>query len=145
MDNDECRNLISGLPCMLELSESIKQVVIGTLMDLAAHETMSEGDSLFTEGAQAAGEGYVLLSGNVSVEKSYSSTSTCAAPELLGEIGQFNPESNRTATVTASEELEVLRFDWNELYAVLQKKLDDEEQEHFRRALLDQAWEHLLR
>ena len=129
---------------MDDLPKGVAQRFAEILFDAAERTTVLDGTQLFTEGEHEPDLGYVLLSGAVRVEKSYASDSMTTAPALLGEIKQFNPTSERTATVRASGDLDVLQFRWDEVNASINAALKEPEQKLLRKALLDYAWRHVL-
>ena len=144
MDSEQTEQLLAGLPFMDDLPKAVAQRFAEILIDSAERTTVVDGTQLFTEGEHEPDLGYVSLSGEVRVEKPYASDSMTTAPAPLGEIKQFNPTSERTATVRASGDLDVLRFRWDELNAAINAALKGPEQKLLRRALLDYAWKHVL-
>ena len=144
MSLEQTERVLAGLPCMGDLPKGLAQRFTEILIEVAEHATLADGTQLFAEGEHEPDLGYVLLSGEVQVEKSYTSDSIASAPALLGEIKQFNPASERTATVRASGELDVLQFRWSELNAAIDSALKGPEQKILRKALLDYAWRHVL-
>lgn len=144
-DQDDIENHLAGLSLMLDLPSGARHGVLGILRDLGTRASIPAGETLFTEGDTAGDTGYVLLSGSVHVHKSYSPDSTAIAPAILGEVKQFLPDSARTATVRAVEELDVLEFDWNRFNTELERKLDTHDLDVVRQALLGYAWTHLLK
>lgn len=144
METDEIQNLLCGLPFMIDMPESLKQRVSLIFLDISEFETIEEGRVLFREGDSKSQDGYIVLSGSVKVDKSYAKCTTAYGPVLLGEIKQFNPRSERTATVTANEDLDTLHFDWTKFNDALRARLDATDQEVFRKCLLNYAWLHLL-
>ncbi len=144
MGPEQTKQLLAGLPFMGDLPKGLAQRFTEILIEVAEHATLADGTQLFAEGEHEPDLGYVLLSGEVQVEKSYTSDSIASAPALLGEIKQFNPASERTATVRASGELDVLQFRWSELNAAIDSALKGPEQKILRKALLDYAWRHVL-
>ena len=144
MSSEQTRRLLASLPFMDDLPKAVAQRFAEILIDSTERTTVVEGTQLFTEGEHEPDFGYVLLSGQVQVEKSYTSDSMTTAPALLGEIKQFNPTSERTATVRASGDLDVLQFRWDELNAAINATLKEPEQKILRKALLDYAWKHVL-
>lgn len=144
METEEVQNLLCGLPFMLDMPESLKQQVGQVFLEVSELESIEADTVLFREGDKNNQDGYIVLSGSVQVEKSYAKECTAMAPVLLGEVKQFNPRSERTATVRAREDLDALHFDWNAFYAAIDERLDDMDQEVLRTALLNYAWLHLL-
>jgi len=144
MSADERRTQLMALPFLNALPKSLATRYVDHLEDAGVHTQLDDGVELFSEGDHSPNYGYVLLKGSVSVKKSYADDAQASAPALLGEIKQFNPNSERTATVCASGSLEVLRFRWVELTATLEAALSEAECELLRKALLDYAWDHVL-
>lgn len=144
MSLEEHTVLLGSLPFMLEMPESLKQQVCRILLEVGEFHQVEKGAMLFREGDQHNPDGYVLLSGSVRVAKSYAGDAQAFAPVLLGEVQQFNPRSERTATVEALEDLDTLHFTWDRFHNEVQARLDDHEREVLRKALLEYAWLHLL-
>ncbi len=144
METEEIQSFLCGLPFMLDLPESLKQRVGTIFVDISSEETIEADTELFREGDTRSQDGYIVLSGSVKVEKSYAKSSTAFAPVLLGEVKQFNPSSQRTATVSAREDIDVLHFDWTNFNDAVSARLDVIDQDVLRRALLGYAWLHLL-
>jgi len=144
METEEVQNLLSGLPFMLDMPESLKQQVGQILLEVSEVESIEADTVLFREGDKNNQDGYIVLSGSVQVEKTYAKECAAMAPVLLGEVKQFNPRSERTATVRAREDLDALHFDWNRFYEAVDDRLDATDQEVLRAALLNYAWLHLL-
>ena len=78
------------------------------------------------------------------VKKSYAPECKAFAPVLLGEVKQFSPRSERTATVVANEDLETLHFTWRKFNQAVEDTLEPTDREVLRKALLGYAWLHLL-
>ena len=144
METDELRNILNGLPFMLDMPESLKQRVAKVFVAISRFDIVEEGTELFHEGEDRIDDGYIVLSGSVKVTKSYAPTSNAFAPVLVGEAKQFNPRSERTATVTANEDLDTLHFEWPAFRETVAAEFDATEQEVLRKALLSYAWVHLL-
>ncbi len=144
MSPEQTQQLLADLPFMDDVPKGVAQRFAEILFDAAERTTVLDGTQLFTEGEHEPDLGYVLLSGEVRVQKSYASDSMTTAPALLGEIKQFNPTSERTATVRASGDLDVLQFRWDQINAAISAALKGPEQKLLRKALLDYAWRHVL-
>ena len=144
MSADERRTQLMALPFLNDLPKGLGRRYIAHLEDAGEHTQLDDGVELFSEGDHNPDYGYVLLKGSITVKKSYADDSQASAPALLGEIKQFNPNSERTATVRASGTLEVLRFRWEDLNSKLEAALSEAERELLRKALLDYAWGHVL-
>jgi len=144
MSPEQTEKLLASLPFMGGLPKGVAKRFAEILIEAAERTTLADGTQLFAEGEHEPDLGYVLLSGNVHVEKSYASDSIASAPALLGEIKQFTPASERTATVRASGDVDVLQFRWDELNAAIDVALREPERKILRKALLDYAWKHVL-
>lgn len=144
METDELRNILVGLPFMLDMPESLKQRVCKVFVAISKYDTVEEGTELFREGERETDDGYVVLSGSVKVKKSYAPECKAFAPVLLGEVKQFSPRSERTATVVANEDLETLHFTWRKFNQAVEDTLEPTDREVLRKALLGYAWLHLL-
>jgi CRP-like cAMP-binding protein len=144
METDELRNILVGLPFMLDLPESLKQRLCKVFVAISKFETVEQGRVLFREGESDTDDGYIVLSGSVRVTKSYSGASKAFAPVLLGEAKQFSPQSERTATVEANDDLETLHFEWGSFREKVESAFDRTDREVLRKALLGYAWLHLL-
>ncbi len=144
MNPEQTQEILASLPFMNDLPKGLAHRFAEMLIDTAERNTVLDGTKLFTEGEHTPDLGYVLLSGKVQVEKSYTSNSMTTAPALLGEIKQFNPASERTATVRALGDLDVLQFRWVDLNAAINAELKGPEQKLLRKAMLDYAWRHVL-
>ncbi len=144
METDELRNILVGLPFMLDMPESLKQRICKVFVAISKYDTVEAGTTLFKEGDRDSDDGYVVLSGSVRVTKSYAPECKAFAPVLLGEVKQFSPRSERTATVTANDELETLHFTWHRFNDTVDQTFDETDREVLRKALLGYAWLHLL-
>lgn len=143
-DGDDLEFRLAGLSLLLDLPSTARHEVLSMLLEIGKREIVSEGETIFSEGDTAGDTGYVLLSGSVKVEKSYSESTICFAPALIGEAKQFVPGSARTATVRALDDLDVLRFDWNRFHGESERRLDEHDLNVLGKALLGYAWTHLL-
>ncbi len=144
METDELRNILVGLPFMLDMPESLKQRICKVFVAISKYDTVEAGTELFREGERETDHGYVVLSGSVRVRKSYAPECKAFAPVLLGEVKQFSPRSERTATVIAADDLETLHFTWRRFNQTVDESFDETEREVLRKALLGYAWLHLL-
>ena len=99
----------------------------------------SAGDTLLHEGYLGFEAGFVLLEGEVEIVKEGKPPIIVSAPALLGEMSQFNPRAERTATVRAKGKAALLKFSWEALYSLAKQVLTPEE-----RALLMDHIEHVV-
>lgn len=137
---------IEGLSLMLDLDAGIQRALLATLKDVGCIGATNKGDQLYCEGETSANEGYVVLKGSLLIESKTGFSSTLFAPVLVGEMKQFSfgDDDARAASVTASVDLEVLRFDWDAFYKSLGAQLSEAQLEEFRCALRRYAWMHFL-
>ena len=129
-------SLFDGLPELLGMH------AVNVLSRICSASTMRKQTILFTEGEAVSDVGYILLRGEVLVGKKGSPDLTVAAPELLGEMKQFSPVGQRTATVEASTEIEVLEFKWSDFHKDVAEHLDEGQQKKLAQAIENYAWQH---
>ncbi|MCC6486004.1 MAG: cyclic nucleotide-binding domain-containing protein [Candidatus Hydrogenedentes bacterium] len=89
--------------------------------------------------------GYILLKGSVAIRKASGELHSEDAPELIGEIIQYNPSHSRAATVVASADCVVMRFDWDDFWKKCGETLTQDEVQHVKSAVESFAWEHFTR
>ncbi len=114
-----------ALPLFEGLEEACRKPIAELLLRLSREMTLDDGEQLIQEGALGGTAGFILMAGQVLVERSGAAPITVCAPALLGEMQQFNPQSLRTASVCAQGEAVVLRFGWQELYAQARLELEE--------------------
>ena len=124
--------------------EPLSQRIAAVFDEVSESECLERDAYLIHIGDQSCNDGFILVKGSVSVRKRITPPFKAEGPVLLGEMKQFNPKSERTADVTALEEIEVLRFDWDRFYALLKERLAPSEFAIFSRALQDYSWLHFL-
>lgn len=115
--------------------------VIDALLDVSQPATYSDGEPLIKVRALGGRDGYVLLAGEVAVHKEGTPDVVVSAPALLGEMLQFNPRAQRTATVSAHGPATALKFAWEEFYARLKQRLPAAEQDAVLEAIERSVWE----
>lgn len=137
---------VKRLSVLLELADPLRERVAATLLRISTFSNMEPGDVLYTEGDARAGDGFVLLQGEVTVRKSDGFEARVQAPALLGEMQQFHleDEEKRFASVIAGQNVAVLHFDWQGFYTALEADISPDDQAHVRDALRNQAWMHYL-
>lgn len=142
MDKEQRRSEMSKLELLDALSGDLRHQVVNTLLEISEYERFAKNAILFTEGDQGSDVGYILLKGDILVRKTHAPEVLCQAPELLGEMKQFNPNRQRTATVEAVTELLVMRFSWHDFNDAIEQILSDTDQEAVIQALESCAWQH---
>lgn len=133
---------LRNLRFMHQLGPAAREKVIAAFEIVGQPESMNPGASLFREGERDTDRGYVLLDGEVRITKSSAPELTVAAPELLGEMVQYNPKSERTATVESATAIQVLSFQWSAFNDELVRTCSPEETDEIQKAFQDYAWEH---
>lgn len=114
-------SLLSGMP------EDTRVRVARLFLGAGQVEHLADGDTLLRQDALGGDTGYVILTGQVQVEKEGGSLQV-TAPALLGEMYHLNPHAHRTADVTAQGDVEALRFSWRALYQQAKQDLAPNEQ-----------------
>ncbi|NUM53242.1 MAG: hypothetical protein HUU46_06335 [Candidatus Hydrogenedentes bacterium] len=145
MDMDEVRTKIKGLRIMHGLDDALQEKLTDLLQSISAPRVVPAGGVFIHEHEHVDNKGYILLEGRVLVRKEGFPDVVCKAPELIGEIMQFNPAGVRTATCAGAVESIVLRFMWDEFWTRAEKILSEEELKQVKETLETQAWEHFLR
>ena len=109
---------------------------IHQLVERGARMTAPAGSTLTEEGEKADGA-YLILNGEVAVQRGGQEIGRLGPGEFVGEIALLNWSAARTATVVAATDLDVLRYtndDVEQLVHVLP---------HFKRAMDDAAFSRL--
>lgn len=145
MDMDEVRTKIGSLRIMRGLDDALKDKLTDLLQSISVPRVVPAGGVFIHEREHVDNKGYILLQGAVLVRKEGFPDITCKAPELIGEIMQFNPAGVRTATCAGAVESIVLRFMWDEFWTRAEQALTPGEIARLKETLETQAWEHFLR
>lgn len=145
MDIDKVRVNIRALRIMKDLDEGLQEKLADLFQSIGIPRTVPAGGVFIHEREHVDNKGYILLEGRVLVRKEGFQDVVCKAPELIGEIMQFNPAGVRTATCAGAVDSVVLRFMWDEFWERAEKALTEEELKLVRETLETQAWEHFLR
>ena len=145
MDMDEIRAKIKSLRIMHGSDDGLQDKLVDLLQSISVPRVVPAGGVFIHEREHVDNKGYILLQGAVLVRKEGHPDLTCKAPELIGEIMQFNPAGVRTATCAGAVESIVLRFMWDEFWTRAESALAPEEMALVKESLETQAWEHFLR
>lgn len=140
-DNSTVRQ-IRAITFMRDLDKGLQDKVIELFAIAATPFVIEAGTIIFKEGSAASDEGILLLQGEIAIRKSTAPEHIAAAPDLIGEMGQYNPQKTRTATVVAHTRLKVLRFEWPSFHKAADCRLSPSEQQQVNRVLQDHAWRH---
>lgn len=139
MDLQEYEPLVSRVPMLQDLQEESRTLVARILLKLAKGSRLASGDVLYTEGAEDADVGALLVEGAVTVRSGNGEAVTVNAPDLLGEMQMLDEYGQRTATVTAAEDSVVLEFGWDDFIGVARSVLTQEQQVEVRDMLATHA------
>jgi hypothetical protein len=142
MDKQDVHDAIVRLRFMADLTPEVRSRVAGILEQIGKLRKVPRDAVWIKENEHSPNKGYILVRGAAAIQKTDFPQVDCQAPELLGEMMQFNPGSLRTATVFSTEESVVMRFMWDEFWAALEEQLSKKDREAVRTAIESQAWEH---
>lgn len=145
MDADELCGILNGMAFMQTLSEPLRGKVARILQEVSVLRTVPFGETWIREGDRTKSVGYILLKGSVSIRKTSGELHSEDAPELIGEIIQYNPSHSRAATVVATAECVVMRFEWDDFWSKCGNALPPDEVQHVKSAVESFAWEHFTR
>lgn len=142
MDYSALRTAWDGIQASWSLSEKINTAWIDSVGEIGLETGIREGGRIFSIDDTETDKGYILLSGEISIQKKDSPEIVKPGPELLGEMGQMNPQHVRTASVTAATDTQLIQFSWGKLHAALRKRLNEEEMSALKSSLQQYAWGH---
>ena len=124
-----------ALSLLKDMPDAARQRVAELIMETANEVELADGAALFHQGDLGSDAGFALLRGTVRIEREGLPPVTTNAPAILGEIQQFNPRAQRTATVRAAGPVKALRFTWQALYEKAREAFTPEEQHRLMDAL----------
>jgi CRP-like cAMP-binding protein len=124
------------------MNDTARDKFTGILATIGQPESLPPGTVIFREGEHAEDRGYILLEGDIRVLKLDAPEIVASAPEILGEMAQFNPRALRTATVETAGDVRVLSFAWTQLNDAIVRQCSQDESDAIRQALESYAWEH---
>ncbi len=128
MDKAQAREQVLQMPLLSAMGDGSRGQAADILLAISEELELAHGDLLMHEGALGGMAGYILLEGAVVVAREGASPITLDAPALVGEMQQFNPQAQRTATVTAKGPGMALKFIWQQLYTQAREQLAEAEQ-----------------
>ncbi|MDD3646617.1 MAG: cyclic nucleotide-binding domain-containing protein [Candidatus Gracilibacteria bacterium] len=91
----------------LKIFKGIEKSVVEEIILNSDEKSFKTGEIIILEGAPSNGEGYIIKSGSVKISIGGQKVAELQAGDIVGEIALLN-EENRTATVTALEDTEVI-------------------------------------
>jgi len=142
MESQAMHDTIAGVPIIDRFSGPVRETLIALMLEISEVRRLRKGHRMTREGSRGRNRGFVLLEGSVRIQKSETPDAKVRAPELLGEVMQFNPKRLRVATVVAHEDCLVLRFMWDDFWGAVARYFAPGEQAEVRDALERRAWEH---
>lgn len=145
MDKSEVLQRLSELPLMRDMPEDTQKRFGELLLRVSETVELAGGDELMRQGVLGAGAGFILIQGDVSVEREGVPAIPLGAPALLGEMQQFNPQALRTATVRATGEATALKFAWPALYTRAKEDLRPDERTMLMDGIERIVWERFDR
>jgi len=145
MDSDELRRILHDMAFMKSIPEPLQGEVSRILQSISVLKTVPLGDTWIREGEKTKSLGYILIKGSVAIRKASGQQHAEDAPELIGEIIQYNPAHSRAATVVATADCVVMRFEWDDFWAKCGKSLSESDLKSLKGAIESFAWEHFTR
>jgi hypothetical protein len=128
MTLSEYRKRLLHIPFVIDLPEPMRERVAMFLLWIGQPAQFSVGDALFIQDDEDENTGCILLQGEVEILRAGRGVVRAQAPELLGEMQQFEPTAQRTATVRVSETAQTLLFSWHDFVAYAAVVLNCDEQ-----------------
>ena len=141
---NELRTRLAQLSIVKNVPAVMRPRVAMVLLGIGQEGKANPGFVLFTQGDPYDDTAYILLQGSVTVEKGDSPSVEVSAPHLLGEMVQFSPVKERSATVTSSTSVRLLRFTWIAFFSTAEQLFNPEELDHLKQALEGVAWGHVV-
>lgn len=118
---------IAQLPLLGYVPDGMRGRIAQLFAGVSKVVATAPGDALVRRGELGGDTGYVLLDGAAEVIRDEGPPIRVDSPALLGEMYQFNPHAERTATVRALEAGRALKFSWQAFYGQAKAALPDEE------------------
>ncbi len=128
MDLGEYKAQAMQVPMFEELAEDTRESVCRILLQIATRTDLAAGGVLYAKGEEEKGTGALLVAGALLVGAGAAGPLTINAPDILGEMQQFDEYGQRAADVTAAEDAVVLEFPWEDFVGVALSVLSQEAQ-----------------
>jgi hypothetical protein len=126
-----------------DLQQETRERVSEILLKIAKPVVAVKGKLIYAEGAEDPGTGALLVEGSLELRVGTREPFRLEAPDLLGEMQQFDQYGQRTATVTAAEDSVVLKFAWEDFVGVCFSVLSKEQQTEVKDVLAKHAADRL--
>ncbi|MGE4444215.1 MAG: cyclic nucleotide-binding domain-containing protein [Candidatus Altimarinota bacterium] len=91
----------------LKIFQGLEKNIIDIMINNSETELFSPGEIIIIQGTPSNGKGYIIKSGEVSVEIGGKEIAKLGAGEIFGEIALLS-EEERTATVKANQQTETI-------------------------------------
>ena len=143
MESALFKEAILELQVMKSFTKPLREDFAKLMMRVGERMEVPIGETWLHEGEKSPNDGYVLVHGTVSVEREGKLIRECGAPELLGEVMQFNPDAKRTASITAVQTCQLLHFSWETLWDDAEKSFSQKDFNALRDMIEFYAWERL--
>jgi hypothetical protein len=127
---------IVQVPLLGPLSPPLRGHVADIFLGISNARVLRKGEQLYAEGAEDLNTGAILVDGSLLVAAGAHEPVTVTAPEILGEMQQYNAYGTRTATVCAKDGATVLEFSWHDFVARVKDRpgISHSDQDHIRDA-----------
>lgn len=141
----ELTTQIEQIPAWQRMSQPMRFITAQILEFIGTEQVVQDGKTLFAEGDDKDISGAVILEGLASISAHNQNIRIVSSPDILGEMQQLSDTSQRTATVTASGNIRIIRFSWNEFVRQIQARddLDEAQKLEIKRAIASIAGERL--
>jgi CRP-like cAMP-binding protein len=130
---------VMDLRLLRGLRDPLKVRVWLALQWIAQRLTLPDGAVLFEQGRLCGDTGYLVTRGDMEIRRAGLAVHVVHAPGMLGVLPQFVPDLRWTATASAKGNVELLKFSWLALKAILQQRLSAEDLRQFNAALENAA------
>lgn len=108
---------ITAVPLFQQLDPKLREVLADIVSDIGTERTLQAGEILYEKDAEDPITGAVLIDGALEASADGEKAVEVDAPELVGEMQQFDPYGRRTATVRAKESVTIIEFAWHDFVA----------------------------
>lgn len=105
---------IADVPVFNAMNTGLRARLAEILSSISEPRVLKKGELLYEEGAEDANTGAVLIDGSLTVVSQGNVVLSVSAPDMLGEMLQFDTYGQRTATVKADGPATVLEFRWHD-------------------------------
>ena len=128
MTASEDLNILASLPLLRNMPRTAQERIANVLSEVSEAIELADDAVLLHQGDLASDTAFMLLHGRVRIDREGVEPVMITAPDLLGEIQQFNPRAQRTASVRAAGPVKARRFAWQVFYEKARAALTPAEQ-----------------